>query len=139
MVWVSQFSWPVNFTDMLEISQLFNRLQNLTRPAYLHLFLPIFVNSAVTNSSVNKPTKFSGFKFPCRALFFLLGRAFFYNPTRLAYFRFPSHIGNQEKHLSLHMGRYISPALFIAVYGLDGCPEQLGHLLLCLVELLPDL
>ena len=104
--------------------------KNVTRPAYLHLFIPIFINSAVTNSSANKPTKFSGIKFPSRALFFLLWRAFFYGPAGLEFFGAPFHIGDQEQHLSLSMGRYESPVLFVAVYGLDGYTQQLSHLFL---------
>ncbi len=115
------------------VSQLFNRLQNFTGSAKLHLFLPIFVNSSVTDSSVNEPAKISGLKLPSRALLFLFRRAFFNNPTRLGYCRIPSHSGNQEKHLPFHMGRYVSPALFVALYSLVGYPQQLGYLALCFI------
>jgi hypothetical protein len=76
-----------------------------TRPANLHLLFPVLAYRALTNGSIDKPAEISGLKFPGRTLFPLVARTFFYNPARLFEFIvLPLH-GDQEKHLSLHIGR----------------------------------
>lgn len=50
-----------------------NALENLTGAANFHFFIPGAVNVAVAYGSVDKPAKISAFKFPGRALLFLLG------------------------------------------------------------------
>jgi hypothetical protein len=51
----------------------------------------------------------------------------------------PSHAGNQEKELPLHMGGHFAPSLLVAVNGFDGCPEEMRHLLLRLVQLFAEI
>ncbi len=107
-----------------------------TRQANLHLFFPVLAYRAFTNGSVDKPAEIAGLKFPGWTLFPLVARAFFYNPARLFEFIVLPHHGDQKKHLPLHIGRHRSPALFVAVDSLNGGSEQLGHLLLGLVQCL---
>ncbi len=105
-----------------------------TRPANLHFFLPISLCTSLTDSSVYKPAKISGLKFPGRTFFLLLGGTFFYYPARFVAFTIFIHPGDKEVHLPLHIGWYGSPCLFVAVDGLYRGSEQLGHLLLGFVE-----
>ena len=51
----------------------------------------------------------------------------------------PIHQRYQEIHLPFHRGWYGSPGLFVAVDGLYGDPQQLGHLLLGLAKLLAEM
>ena len=88
------------------------------------------MNAAVANRTVDKPAKVAAFKFPGRALFLLFGRTFFYSPAWFAAFPFAVNPGYQKIYLPLHSGRDCTPALFIAVDGLQGCAQQLCYLLL---------
>ncbi len=80
-----------------------------------------------------------GLKLPCRALFLAFGRTFFYSPTGFLLTGVVSLSGDQEKDLSLHMTWHLSPPLLVAMYSLNGCAEQFGHLFLGLVECLTGL
>ena len=109
-----------------------------TRPANLHLLFAV-LSLAFTNCSVDKPTEISGLKLPCRTLCFLVRRTFFYSPTwfsALSVLRYP---GDQEKHLPLYNGRHRTPPLFVALDSFERLSEQLGHLLLCLVQFLAEI
>ncbi len=109
-----------------------------TRPANLHLLFPVLAYRALTNGSVDKPAEISGLKFPGWTLCLLVSRTFFYSPTWFSAFPVFRYPGDQEKHLPLHIGRNRSPALFVAVDSLKRGSEQLGYLLLCLVQLLAE-
>ena len=109
-------------------------LEYIAFPAGFNLFIPVLFRFAVTDGAIDKPAEFACPKFPGRAVLFLLGRAFVHNPALLYVFFSLFFLGNQEKNLALYMGRHDPPALLIAVYGLDGCAQQLRHLFLCLVQ-----
>jgi hypothetical protein len=59
------------------------RAKNLTASADLHFFLPVLLDHAVTDGSIDKPAKVTGPKFPGRAAMFLFSGALFYSPARL--------------------------------------------------------
>ena len=88
------------------------------------------MNVAVANRTVDKPAKVTTLKFPGRAPFLLFGSTVFYSPAWFAAFPSAVNPGYQKIHLPLHSGRDCTPALFIAVDGLQGCAQQLCHLLL---------
>ena len=88
----------------------------LTRTAYFHFFFPVLLCYALTDRAINQPTEASRIIFIGRTLLTPAGRAFFYRPAGFAQLALSSFPGQQEEHLSFHMGRYRSPALFIAVY-----------------------
>jgi hypothetical protein len=119
---------------MRNVSDLQNCRKNITRPACCHLFLPGFMNGAFTNRTVDKPAERTGLKFPGRALGLSLRGTFFNHPAWLQAFLVFLYSGNQEKHLSLHMGRNGSPALFITVDSLNGRSQKLAHLKLGLTK-----
>ena len=56
--------------------------------AYLHFFLPVFLNLSVTNRAVNEPAQLTGAELPGRAFDFKFRAAFFNLPAgfRLALF-----------------------------------------------------
>lgn len=110
-----------------------------TRPANLHFFLPIFLCTSLTHGSIYKPAQISGLKFPGRTLFLLFGGTFLYYPARFAAFTIFIHPGDKEVHLPLHISRYGTPCLFIAVDSLYRGSEQLRHLLLGFVELFSEM
>jgi len=72
---------------------------------------------AFTDGAVYEPAEFACLKFPSRAMFTALGRAFFYGPTGFKDFIASSGSGSgeQKKNLPLRMGWNITPALLIAV------------------------
>ena len=100
--------------------------------------MPVFLDNTFTYGATDKPTEPSGLELPSRTLFLLLRPAFLGNPARLLASPIPLH-GYQEEKLPLHMRRYLSPPLLVAVYGFDRRPEQLGHLGLRLVQFLPEM
>jgi hypothetical protein len=111
--------------------------QNIAGSANFHLFFPFFVGSAAADGSIDKPAKLACLKLPCGACFFLFGRAFFNGPARFLGLIGASSSGEQKKHLPFNMRRHGSPALLVAVYGLDGYPQKLRHLLLRFVQVFP--
>jgi hypothetical protein len=111
--------------------------QYIAGSANFHLFFPFFVGCAAANGSVDKPAKLACLKLPRGACFLLFGGAFFNGPAGFLVFIGTSSSGEQKKHLPFDMRRHGSPALFIAVYGLDGYPQKLRHLLLSFVQVFP--
>jgi len=95
--------------------RLQQRRQNLTRSANLHLFAPIPLNRAFTNGAVNKPAEPSSLKLPGRTSFLFVRGTALYNPAGLSAFLAAPHPGDEEKNLPLHMGRHLSPSLFVAM------------------------
>ena len=112
--------------------------KDLARPTNLHLLIPVFLNSAVTNCSVYEPAKLSNLKLPCRAVCFLVRRTFFYSPTRFSALPFLSDPGEQEIHLSLRRRWNEPPALFVTLNCLNRNSEQQCHLFLCFVQFLAE-
>jgi len=117
--------------------QLKNSGEHLAGAADLHLVLPILVNAAVANRTIDKPAQVPALEFPGGTLLFLSGRTAFYAPTRLAGSAVVIDPRHQKIHLALHSRRYGAPALFIAVNCLQGSSEQLSHLLLSFTHLRP--
>ena len=135
----SHFFQDLKTLDCTLITQrLHQGYQDLTCSANLHFFLPIFLNRTFTNCSINKPAELSSLELPCRALFFDLRGAILYDPARLLAFFDPPHSGDQEKNLPFYIGRHRSPPLLIAGHSLNRRSEQLGHLLLRLVQFFTD-
>jgi hypothetical protein len=106
-----------------------------TRFANLHFLFPTPLYSPFADGSVYEPAKISGFKFPGWAAFLLVGGTFLYCPARFAVLTILICQRDQEIHLPFHRGGDGSPGLLVAVDGLYGDPQQLGHLLLGLVKL----
>ena len=91
------------------------------------------MNLAFTNGAVYEPAESSGLKFPSRAKFAALGRAFFYNPAGFKGFIASSGSGEQKKNLPLHMGWDLAPVLLIAVDRFYRDAQKFGHFFLCSV------
>ena len=68
----------------------------------------------------------------------MLKRTFFFSPTRLSAFSVLWYPGDCEKHLPLYKGHHRTPPLFVALDSIERHSEQLGHLLLCLVQFLAE-
>ena len=49
------------------------------------------------------------------------------------------YLCQEIQDLPLDMDRNLSPALLKALYGLEGCTEQLGHLTLCFSKSASDM
>ena len=90
-------------------------LENPARAADLHFLFPGRVYGAVTQCSVEKPAKFSGFEFPGRTCLFAFIRAFFNRPAGFFLLGVENLAGKQKKDLTFHMGRNGAPALLITV------------------------
>ena len=108
-------------------------LKYLTGSTNFHLLVPVFLVGALTDRAVDEPAKFTAVKFPGRAIFFTLGRAFFYCPAVFLINRVGLDSGKQKKELPFYRDGYGSPTLFIAVDRLNGCPQQMRQLFLGLV------
>ena len=67
--------------------RLKNACEYFTGAACFHFVVPVFVNAAVANRTVDKPAEIAAFKFPGRTLLFLIGRTVFQFPARFAVFR----------------------------------------------------
>jgi hypothetical protein len=115
--------------------RLKDAIENLAGAANFHLIIPTFVNAAVTDRTIDKPAQIAAFKFPGGTLFLLLRRAVFNSPAGFAAFAAAIFARQQKVHLPLNSRRYRPPALFIAVNGLQGGPQQLRHLFLGFVQL----
>jgi len=72
-------------------------------------------------------------KFPCRAFLFDCARLLL--PTRNKGVLSSSLIDQQEKNLPLDMTGYCTPALFIAVYCLEGGSKEFSHFFLSFIKL----
>lgn len=104
--------------------------ENITGPADLHFFLPVFVNYSFTDSTVNKPTKLPCVEFPRGAPAFYFSWTLFQDP---AGFQLPLALllqGDQEQDLPLRIGGNRSPSLLVAVNCLQRYSQQLGEFLL---------
>ena len=102
----------------------------LTGAANFHFVIPIFVNAAFANRTIDKPAKVSTLKFPGRTLFFLFGSTVFYSPAWFAAFAAVIDAGYQKIHLALDRRWYGAPALLIAVDCFQGGSQKLCHLFL---------
>jgi hypothetical protein len=85
---------------------------------------------AFTDGTVYKPAELTGLKFPSRAMFAALGRAFFYGPAGFKGFVTSSASGEQKKNLPLHMGWDLAPPLLIAVDRFCRDTQKFGHFFL---------
>ena len=103
--------------------------QDLAGHAIFSLFAPSLVDIAIAESPTQKPAQVSGIELPRRTLLLEFGWAFLYYPT--GFFPFIGCASlEQEKNLTFYLGGDFSQTLFVAVYGLDGFSQQLGHLFL---------
>jgi len=116
------------------VSYLKQGTQNLTRSADFHLFLPVGLDFSFTDRSIDEPTERSGFELPGWALLLVVRRTFLDHPAWLFPILVLPRPGEQEKEMSFHMARDVSPTLLVTVYGLDRRSKQLGHLCLGLVQ-----
>ena len=98
-------------------------LKYLTCSTYFHLLLPVHLTGTLTDRAVDEPAKFTAVEFPGRALFFTLGRAFFYCPAIFLVNRMGPDSGKQKKELSFYRDGNRSPTLFIAVDCLNRYPQ----------------
>ena len=104
--------------------------KNITGPADLHFFPPVFVNYPFTDSAVNKPTKLPRVEFPRGAPAFYFSWAFFQRP---AGFQSPLALllqGDQEQDLPLRIGGNRSPSLLVTVNCFQRYSQQMGEFLL---------
>jgi len=90
--------------------------KDITITADFHLVLPVFINSAFTLGTAEKPAEMSGLEFPGRTDFLAL--AFLVVPAVFS-FGCPCFalINQQEVDMSLNIQRYASPSLLIALDG----------------------
>ena len=68
------------------ITHLQHVAEHFTVSTALHFFIPILLNPAFTNGTIDKPAKIPGFKLPGRTEVFLLRGALFYRPAWLSAF-----------------------------------------------------
>ena len=97
--------------------------KHLTGPADFHFIGPFFVNIAVTNGTVDEPTKIATLEFPSGALSLLFGGAFLHSPTGFVAVRTGVFFIEQKKHLSFNGWWNGTPTLFIAVYRFERYAE----------------
>jgi hypothetical protein len=71
-------------------------------------------------------------------LFLPFGWTFLDNPAGPGSFAALLEAGQQKIELPLHMGRDIPPTLLVTVDRLQGDPQQVGNLLLGLVQIFPE-
>ena len=103
-----------------------------------HLVLPAFFGLAFADGAVDEPAELAGLKFPGGALFPALGGAIFDGPARFDVTIAFSRAGEQKQNLPFGVGRDLSPALFIAVQGLERNAKELRQFFLGLAELFSD-
>jgi hypothetical protein len=80
--------------------------------------------------AVDKPAQVSGIEFPGRAVFLPAVRALIDIPAFFGGIVRIQDPGQQKQNLPFHMVGNSAPPLLIAVNGLDGNTQQLGHLFL---------
>jgi hypothetical protein len=93
----------------------------------------------MTYRPVDKPAEMPALKLPRRALLPCFYRAVFNIPAGLMRTFSGGFLCQEKQHLPFDMDRNLSPALLKALYSLEGCTEQLGHLTLRLSEYASDI
>lgn len=96
------------------------------------------MNSALANGAVNEPAQLAHLELPCRTLTLQFKGALFLDPAGLLIFRAPIDPGKYEIDLPLRVNRDGPPSLLVTMNGLNRSPKELRHLLLRLVQPLPD-
>ncbi len=95
---------------------------------------------AAAYCSIYKPAHVAGFKFPRRAFFEFVGRAFQHIPAVPVFFPGTGqHSGKKKKYLPFNMMGNFSPALFVAMDSLDRYSEKTCHFFLCFIKFCPYL
>ena len=69
------------------IVRLKGAFEHVTGTADFHFVVPVFVNVAIANRTVDKPAEVAALKFPGRTPLFLIGRTVFQFPARFAAIR----------------------------------------------------
>jgi hypothetical protein len=93
------------------------RFQDFTGPTYFHLFMPVLLDPAVTDGSVDEPAKVTRVELPGRTLPFPLWGTFLDGPAGLTILLAFPHTGGQKQDLPFRMDRNLPPPLFVTVYG----------------------
>ncbi len=109
-----------------------------TFSAYFHFLGPALLGLSLAYRTVDEPAEMSHVEFPRWAALLGLGRAAPNVPAGTDLLTDPSSQGPQEEQLALHVDRHFPPTLLKALHGLKRCPQELRHLLLGLLHLLPQ-
>ena len=110
-----------------------------TPPAYRHLFGPALLGLPPADGAIDKPAEIPYLQFPRRAILPQCIRAVLHDPTGNRDPACRALHGKEKEHMPFYVRRDFPPALFKALHGLVGRPQELGHLLLGLSQLMPDL
>jgi hypothetical protein len=115
------------------------RAKHLTFPAKSHLLVPTLLGAALAYGTVDEPAEASGLELPnnaflsdCRTTVHLL-------PTWSDFARRRPFEVQKEQELTLDVQRDVSPGLFEALHRFGGDTQQLGYLLLGLVQIAANL
>jgi hypothetical protein len=107
--------------------------------AYLHFFLPRWLQLSLTNGAVDEPAEVPELEFPGRAVFPRISRAVLNGPASPVFLVLPQLPAEKKQDLSFYMRGNSSPALLKALYGFDRGSQQVGHLALGFSQLMTDL
>jgi hypothetical protein len=112
--------------------------KNWTFAAYLHLSAPTFLSLPVAYRPVDEPAEVSDSEFPGWASLPGLGRAATNFPAGTGLLPGPLLQGLQKEQLPLDVPRHLPPTLLKALHGLKRGSQNLGHLLLGLLQFPPE-
>jgi hypothetical protein len=98
-----------------------------------YFFGPTPMNFPLTTGAADKPAEVPDLKFPRRAFFPVLQTTALHVPAGAEVLR-SFFQGQQKEQLPFHMGRYPAPPLLETLDRPEGNSQQLGHLLLRLLE-----
>jgi hypothetical protein len=112
----------------------------LAAGAFFHFVFPGMVGLPAAFGPVDEPAQVPGIEFKGRAIFPAVVRTIQHVPAFVIEFsRVHQNPGKKKQELALNMVGDLAPTLFIAVNGLDGNPQKLGHFLLGFIEFCPDI
>jgi hypothetical protein len=117
---------------MFDIGQ--RGFEHFTGAAKLHFFFPGIAYGSVADGSVDEPAQITGGKLPGRTPLPLGGGAGLSGPARSYAIVAAQFSGEQKIELALNMHRDGTPALLVAMDGLDRRPQKLSHLFLGFVQ-----